>query len=77
MSSRTALRYADRELSGGLRAPNDLENQFGNWPLANQQMELALKHKNYDYRYWWGDGIHGSRHMAVMLPEMIKRLWSE
>ena len=40
-------------------------------------MELALNHKNYDYRYWWGDGIHGSRHMAVMLPEMIKRLWSE
>ena len=40
-------------------------------------MELALKHKNYDYRYWWRDGFHGSRHMAVMLPEMIKWLWSE
>ena len=56
---------------------NDLDNQFGNWPLANQQMELALNYKDYDYRYWWGDGFHGSRHMAVMLPEMIKWLWSE
>lgn len=45
--------------------------------LDNQQMELALKYKDYDYRYRWGDGFHGSRHMAVMLPEMIKWLWSE
>jgi len=40
-------------------------------------MELALKHKNYDYRSWWRDGFHGSRHMAVMLPGMLKWLWSE
>lgn len=56
---------------------NDLDNQFGNWPLANQQMELALRYKDYDYPYWWGDGSHGSRHMAVMLPKMIKWLWSD
>ncbi|MEM9283748.1 MAG: alpha/beta hydrolase-fold protein [Verrucomicrobiota bacterium] len=56
---------------------NDLDNQFGNWPLANQQMELALDYKDYDYRYWWGDGFHGSRHMAVMLPEMMRWLWRD
>lgn len=56
---------------------NDLDNQFGNWPLANQQMEKALAYKEYDYRYWWGDGFHGSRHAAHMLPEMMRWLWSE
>ncbi|MEM9016820.1 MAG: alpha/beta hydrolase-fold protein [Verrucomicrobiota bacterium] len=56
---------------------NDLDNQFGNWPLANQQMEKALAYAGYDYRYWWGDGFHGSRHAAVMLPELLTWLWSE
>ncbi len=56
---------------------NDLDNKFGNWPLANRQMETALAFMDYDYRYWWGDGFHGSRHAAVMLPEMLKWLWSE
>jgi len=56
---------------------NDLDNQFGNWPLANRQMETALEFMDYDYRYWWGPGFHGSRHAAVMLPEMLTWLWSE
>ncbi len=56
---------------------NDVDNQFGSWPLANKQMETALKFSDYDYRYWWGDGFHGSRHAAVMLPEMLRWLWSE
>ncbi|MDF1825554.1 MAG: alpha/beta hydrolase-fold protein [Verrucomicrobiales bacterium] len=55
---------------------NDLDNQFGNWPLANHQMETALAFANYDYHYWWGEGFHGSRHAAAMLPEMLKWLWS-
>lgn len=56
---------------------NDVDNQFGSWPLANKQMETALKFSNYDYRYWWGDGFHGSRHAAVMLPEMLRWLWAK
>lgn len=55
----------------------DLDNQFGNWPLANHQMEAALRFKDYDYRYWWGNGFHGSKHAAAMLPEMMKWLWSD
>ncbi len=54
---------------------NDVDNRFGNWPLANRQMEASLKFSKYDYNYWWGDGFHGSRHAAVMLPEMLKWLW--
>lgn len=56
---------------------NDLDNQFGNWPLANRQMETALAFASYDYKYWWGPGFHGSRHAAVMLPEMLTWLWAE
>jgi enterochelin esterase family protein len=56
---------------------NDIDNQFGNWPLANRQMETALEFMNYDYRYWWGPGFHGSRHAAVMLPEMLTWLWAK
>jgi enterochelin esterase family protein len=56
---------------------NDLDNKFGNWPLANQQMEAALKFMDYDYRYWWGEGFHGSTHAGAMLPEMLKWLWEE
>lgn len=56
---------------------NDLDNRFGNWPLANRQMETALEFAGYDYKYWWGPGFHGSRHAAVMLPEMMKWLWAK
>ncbi len=56
---------------------NDVVNQFGHWPLCNMQMEAALNFADYDYKYWWGNGFHGSRHAAVMLPEMMKWLWAE
>lgn len=56
---------------------NDVVNQFGHWPLCNMQMEAALEFSDYDYKYWWGDGFHGSRHAAVMLPEMLRWLWAE
>ncbi len=56
---------------------NDIDNKYGSWPLANRQMDAALKFSSYDYQYWWGNGFHGSRHAAVMLPEMLKWLWSE
>ncbi len=60
-----------------LDGTNDLDNQFGNWPLANRQMEAALAFMNYEYRYWWGEGFHGSRHAAALLPEMLLWLWAE
>ncbi len=56
---------------------NDIDNKYGNWPLANRQMEAALKFMDYDYRYWWGEGFHGSTHAGAMLPEMLKWLWQD
>ncbi|MCB1237586.1 MAG: hypothetical protein KDM91_21150 [Verrucomicrobiae bacterium] len=60
-----------------LDGTNDLDNQFGNWPLANRQMETALAFQDYDFRYWWGECFHGSAHAGAMLPEMLKWLWRD
>jgi enterochelin esterase-like enzyme len=56
---------------------NDLDNQFGNWPLANQQMAAALKFKNYDYRFEYGDGAHTHKHGGAILPDTLRWLWRD
>lgn len=37
---------------------NDLDTKYGNWALANKQMESALKFKNYDYQFEFGTEGH-------------------
>ena len=54
---------------------NDLDNQFGNWPLANQQMAAALKFRGYDYRFEFGDGAHTHKHGGALLPDALRWLW--
>lgn len=54
---------------------NDLDNQFGNWPLANQQMAKALAFKGYDYRFEFGKGNHSDRHGRYLLPDALRWLW--
>jgi enterochelin esterase-like enzyme len=34
----------------------DLDNQFGNWPLANKQMHAALQYMGYDARLDFAEG---------------------
>lgn len=55
----------------------DLDNMFGNWPLANQQMALALKYAKYDYKFEYGDGGHNGKHGGAILPESLRWLWRE
>lgn len=55
---------------------NDLDNQFGNWPLANQDMAAALKFSGYDYKFVLGEGTHNGKHGASMLPDTLRWLWS-
>jgi enterochelin esterase family protein len=55
----------------------DLDNQHGNWPLANQQMALALKYAKYDYQFVYGDGGHNGKHGGAILPESLKWLWRD
>ena len=54
---------------------NDLDNQFGNWPLANQDMAASLKFMGYDYKFVLGEGTHNGKHGASMLPDTLRWLW--
>lgn len=54
---------------------NDLDNQHGNWPLANQQMAKALAFKDYDYEFVMGTGQHSGQHGGAILPESLRWLW--
>ena len=62
----------------------DLNNLFGNWHLANEQMLSALQWANanadannvpgprYDIRYEWGDGAHSDVHGGWLLPGILR-----
>ncbi|WP_342190244.1 alpha/beta hydrolase-fold protein [Stieleria varia] len=54
---------------------NDLDNPFGNWPLANQQMAKALAFKDYDYRFVMGTGAHNGNHGGAIFPDSLRWLW--
>ena len=56
---------------------NDLDWQFGNWPLANQQMAAALKFAGYDYKFVFGKGSHTGKHGASILPDTLRWLWRD
>lgn len=56
---------------------NDLDNQHGNWWLANQEMEAALKYSHYDYMFIGGTGGHTGKHGGSILPESLRWLWSD
>lgn len=56
---------------------NDLDNQFGNWPLANQDMAAALKFAGYDYQFVLGEGTHNGKHGASLFPDTMRWLWRD
>jgi len=65
----------------------DIDNQHGNWFLANQQMLAALNYANaaadekslpgprYEVRHEWGDGGHSDAHGGALLPDILRWLW--
>lgn len=56
---------------------NDLDNQHGNWPLANKQMARALAFRDYDYKLVFGDGEHNGKHSGTIFPEELRWLWRD
>jgi len=68
---------------------NDLDNNHGNWFLANQQMLAALNYANttadakkdpgprYDVRHEWGDGAHSDAHGGAILPDILRWIWRD
>lgn len=55
----------------------DLDNEHGNWPLANQEMAAALKFAKYDYQFVYGDGGHNGKHGGAILPDSLRWLWRD
>ena len=68
---------------------NDLNNEHGNWFLANQQMLSSLEWANaaadrkqlpgprYDVTHVWGDGAHSDAHGGALLPDMLRWMWRD
>jgi enterochelin esterase-like enzyme len=54
---------------------NDLDNRHGNWPLGNQQMFAALKFRDYDVNFEYGEGGHNGNHGGAILPDSLRWLW--
>jgi enterochelin esterase family protein len=66
---------------------SDLDNEWGNWFLANQQMVSALAYRNriaeqnkevgarYQVEKVWTDGGHSDNDGGSLLPEALKWLW--
>lgn len=55
----------------------DLDNEHGNWALANQQMAAALSFAGYDYRFVLGEGGHNGIHGGAILPDALRWLWRD
>ncbi len=60
-----------------LDGTNDLDNAFGNWPLANKMMASSLQYMGYDYRIDWTECFHGSKGMSAHLPDALRWLWRD
>lgn len=68
---------------------NDLDNEHGNWFLANQQMLSALLWANanadrrntpgprYQVNHLWGEGAHSDNHGGAILPDILRWLWKD
>ena len=68
---------------------NDVNNEHGNWFLANQQMLSSLEWANanadklgsegprYDINHVWGDGGHSDQHGGNLLPDILRWMWRD
>lgn len=56
---------------------NDLNNDYGDWFLANRQMESALRYKGYDVKGVWGVGEHNPYEFGPYLPHSLRWLWRD
>jgi len=55
----------------------DLDNEYGNWWLANLEMEAAFRFKKYEFRFEKGVGTHSGKHGGSILPASLQWLWSD
>lgn len=54
----------------------DIDNAFGSWPIANQQMASSLNYMGYDVRFDWAEGyMHNADYGSSRFPDAMKWLW--
>jgi enterochelin esterase family protein len=69
-TERKPIRVYLQDSSGDLDIPD------GNWPIANQQMNAALKYMGYDVRFDYAQGYgHNNKMAGSHFPETLKWLW--
>jgi enterochelin esterase family protein len=56
---------------------NDLDNRHGSWPLGNKQLYAALKFRDYDVNFVYGEGGHNGNHGGAILPDSLRWLWRD
>jgi sugar lactone lactonase YvrE/enterochelin esterase-like enzyme len=56
---------------------NDLKFAFGDWFLANQEMEQALTFAGYEVAHSWDSGGHEMKYATKIFPEVMRWLWKD
>jgi enterochelin esterase family protein len=56
---------------------DDLNNLFGNWPLANEDLAAALRFAGYEHQFVMTDGGHSGTWGGDQLPAALRWLWSD
>ncbi len=55
----------------------DLNSAGGDWWMANQEMERALKFAGYEVDHAWGEGGHDGRQAGQVFPDAMRWLWKD
>jgi sugar lactone lactonase YvrE/enterochelin esterase-like enzyme len=56
---------------------NDLKFTFGDWFLANQEMEQALTFSGYEVAHSWDKGAHEQTYATKIFPDVMRWLWKD
>ena len=56
---------------------NDQNAYGGDWWMANQTMERALRFAGYSVDHVWGDGGHTGKQAAAVFPNALRFLWKD
>jgi enterochelin esterase family protein len=56
---------------------DDLNNLFGNWPLANEDLAAALRFAGYEHQFVMTEGGHSGTFGGEQLPTALRWLWSD
>jgi gluconolactonase len=56
---------------------NDLNIYGGDWWMANQTIQRALKFAGYEVEHVWGTGGHNGQHGTQVFPDAMRWLWKD